>query len=375
MSWGGTGLVIRKRALPLDGRLLVGTFGLITLGLVTLYSAAGGPHVEGLPREFVLQAIWMGFGLVLFVIAAWLDPRHYERLSYPIWGGVTTLLALVPLIGIARKGSRRWLDLGPLYLQPSELMKLALVLAMARWFSVRHRDDGWGLKELTFPTLLFLGVPAVLIFSQPDLGTTLMLSFIHAGLCFVVGLRWRTLLALVVVAALSAPIAYTHALDPYQQRRVDTLLNPEADPKKTGYQTIQGKWAIGSGQVFGKGWRESTQGRLRFLPEHHTDFIFSVYAEERGFVGSAALIFLYLFQMITGLSVAWNARDRFASLLAAGVVCIFATHFFVNLGGVLGLLPVTGVTLPLMSYGGSSVLTMLCGCGILLSVSMRSKRT
>lgn len=374
MSWGGTGLVIRRKRLALDWRLVFSAAALCAVGLSTLFSAVDSPTSQALPREFVQQGIWLALGTVALIISASIDPRVYERLAYPIWTVITVLLALVPILGVARKGSTRWIPIGPIHLQPSELMKIGLILALARWFASRHRDDGWGLRESAFPAVLFLGLPAVLVFTEPDLGTTMMLVFIFSGLMFVVGLRWRTLAAILLVGTLSLPLAYTYALKPYQRARVDTVIHPEADADGKGYQSIQGKWAIGSGQVWGKGWREGTQGRLRFLPEHHTDFIFAVYSEERGFIGSAALILLYLWHMVLGLSIAWNARDRFASLLAAGVVCIFAAHFFVNLGAVLGVLPVTGVTLPFLSYGGSSVLTMMTGVGLLLSVSMRTRR-
>jgi rod shape determining protein RodA len=221
------------------------------------------------------------------------------------------------------------------------------------------------------PALLFLVPLCSLTFFEPDLGTTLFLIFIFAGVTFVVGLRWRTLVALALVAALSAPLAYRYVLDDYQRERVDILFAPDADPKGKGYQAIQGRWAIGAGRLTGVGWNKGTQGRLRFLPEQHTDFIFSVYAEERGFLGCVVALGLYFSLLMLGLLVAWNARDRFGSILAAGVVTILLCQIGINLGGVLGLLPITGVTLPFMSYGGSSVITILLGIGMLLSVSMR----
>jgi rod shape determining protein RodA len=302
-----------------------------------------------------------------------IDTRWYQRAAYGLYGAVVLLLGAVLLVGAVHGGSQRWLPLGPINIQPSELAKLALVLACARYFAARPRTDGYGLRELIAPALVFLFPLCALIFVEPDLGTTLFLICIFAGISFVVGLRWRTLALLVLVAAISAPLAYNYVLDDYQKVRVDVLFAPDADPKGKGYQAIQGRWAIGSGQITGKGWGQGTQGRLRFLPEQHTDFIFSVHAEEQGFLGSLVALGLYFGQMLLGLLVAWRARDRFGSILAAGVVTILFAQVCINLGGVLGLLPITGVTLPLMSYGGSSVITVLLGLGMLLSVSTRRR--
>lgn len=368
-----TGILVRRRGRFIDWRIVLTTLGLVGVGLATLFSAAGSPLSEELPREFVRQVAFIGLGLVLMTFLSFLDPRIWERLAYVAWGGVCVLLLLVLVFGTIRNGSQRWFQVGPVAIQPSEMMKLALVLATARWFGARHRPDGWGLREILFPTLLLLGIPAILVFVEPDLGTAMMLTFIYLGMSFVVGLRWRTIAIAAVIGALTAPLAYRFVLDDYQRDRVVTLLNPDHDPKGKGYQTIQGRWAIGSGEWAGKGWRQGTQGRLRFLPEHHTDFIFSVFAEERGFVGCVSLLALYFTLLSLGVSVAWNAYDRFSALLATGIVCILFAHVAVNLGGVLGLLPVTGVTLPMMSYGGSSVLTVLSGIGLLLAVSMRGR--
>ncbi len=354
-----------------DWVLLLVTLALCGLGLVTLYSAAGSPLQDAAPRAFRMQAIYMGVGLVGMLALGFVEPRVFEQAAYVVFGVVVVLLVLVLLVGPVRGGSQRWLPIGPVNLQPSELAKIALVLACARFFSQRPREDGWGIKELAVPAVLFLGPLAALVFVEPDLGTTLFLCFIFAGISFAVGLRWRTLAVVALLAALTAPLAYRFVLDDYQRDRIDVLFAPQADPKGHGYQAIQGRYAIGSGEVLGKGWRQGTQGRLRFLPEQHTDFIFSVYAEEQGFLGCLGALTLYFGQMLLGLWIAWNARDRFGSILASGVVSILFCHVCINLGGVLGLLPITGVTLPFMSYGGSSVLTMLFAVGMLMSVSMR----
>lgn len=363
--------VIRERRLRFDWPLLAVTTALCLLGLATLYSATVSPFSDGTPVTFQRQAVFMGVGLVGLLALGTLDPRFYERAAYGVFGIVVGMLVVVLLMGAIRGGSQRWLDVGPFNIQPSELAKLALVLASARYFAARPREDGWGMRELLVPAALFLLPLAGLVFVEPDLGTTLFLIFTFVGLTFMVGLRWRTLAVVFLLGALAAPTGYFYVLDPYQRERVDTMLRPDADPKGSGYQSIQGRYAIGSGRWTGKGFGEGTQGRLRFLPEQHTDFIFSVYAEERGFLGSLALLALYFAQMLLGLWAAWNARDRFGSILASGVVTILFCQVCINLGGVLGLMPITGVTLPFMSYGGSSVLTMLLGIGLLLSVSMR----
>jgi rod shape determining protein RodA len=357
----------------MDWPLLTVTVSLCLLGLVTLYSAAGSPLIEGSPRVFRMQALFMALGFVLMGTMTLIDPRFYERMAYVVFGAVLVLLVIVGVTGLIRGGAQRWIPIGPFHLQPSELAKLAMVLALARFFAHRPKEQGWGLANLAVPMGIFLLPMAFLIFKEPDLGTSLFLLFVFAVMSFAVGLRWRTMAVVGLVAVLATPIAYKFLLDDYQRERIDVVLRPDADPRGKGYQTIQGRYAIGSGQFFGKGWGEGTQGRLRFLPEQHTDFIFSVYAEEQGFVGCVLALSLYFGQMLLGLWIAWNARDRFGSILAIGVVAVLFCQVFINLGGVLGLLPVTGVTLPFMSYGGSSVLTLLGGVGMLMSVSVRRR--
>lgn len=362
---------LRRRRRIMDWPLLVTTVVLCVVGLATLYSAAGSPLLEGAPRAFQMQALYMAIGFLLMLIVAMIDPRLYERGAYVFFGLTLLMLVLVLIVGPVRGGAQRWLPLGPFNFQPSELAKLTLVLAAARFFSGRPRPDGWGLRELAAPVGLLLLPVAFLVFKGPDLGTTLFLCAIFAVMVFVVGLHWRSLAIVCLVAGLAAPLAYFHVLGDYQRDRVDALISPDADPQGHGYQAIQGRYAIGSGQVLGKGWRQSTQGRLRFLPEQHTDFIFSVFAEERGYVGCVLVLLLYFGYMLLGVWIAWNARDRFSAILVSGIVGIFFCHVCINLGGVLGLLPITGVTLPFMSYGGSSAVTMLVATGMLLSVSIR----
>lgn len=362
---------VRRGGRHVDWPVILTTIALMVIGLLTLVAATQGPIGEEISERVIKQGVFMSVGLVAMMVVAFIDARVFEQTAYVFYGVVFVLLIAVLLFAPNVNGSQRWLPIGGFRLQPSELAKIALVLAASRWFSTRPREDGWGMRELIQPAAMFLMPMCALTFMEPDLGTTLFLCFIFAGLSFVVGLRWRTMAALVLIGTIAAPLAYQFVLSDYQRGRVDTLFAPEKQAKGSGYQAIQGRWAIGSGEVWGKGWRQGTQGRLKFLPEQHTDFIFSVYAEERGFVGSFFLLVLYFGQMILGLLVAWNARDRFSSLLASGIVTIWFCHVCINLGGVLGLLPITGVTLPLLSYGGSSVLTTMVGLGMLLSVSMR----
>lgn len=363
--------VIRQRKLRFDWPMLGLTVTLCAIGLTALWSATSSPFVTGVPRAFWMQCIYMGAGMVGALALSLIDPRIFERVAYVAYGIVIALLLAVLGLGVVRGGAEGWLALGPVHIQPSELAKLALVLASARYFAARPREDGWGIRELLVPAALFLLPLVVLVFVEPDLGTAVFLVLIFVGLSFMVGLRWRTLAAVALLGIVAVPSAYFWVLKPYQKERIEVLLHPDEDPKGKGYQSIQGLYAIGSGQVWGKGFGNGTQGRLRFLPEQHTDFIFSVFAEEHGFAGCLVSLLLYFGQMFLGLFVAWNARDRFGSILASGIVTILFCQVCINLGGVLGMMPITGVTLTFMSYGGSSLLTMLFGVGMLLSVSMR----
>ena len=283
------------------------------------------------------------------------------------------LLLLVPSIGFLGGGSRRWLDLGAFRLQPSELAKLALVLVLARYF---HRDAGretYRIIDLAGPVMLFL-LPAALILIQPNLGTAIMLGFIFGSMVLVAGIRFRSIVYLVVSGAIALSLAGNtlwSQLKPYQQQRLLTFLDPEADPLNSGYHIIQSKIAVGSGMFWGKGYMQGTQNQLRFLPEQQTDFIFSVFAEEWGFVYSVALLCLYFAVIWRGLQICFRAKDRFGAFVAFGVVVTIFWQIFVNISMVTGMIPVVGITLPFFSYGGSSMITLLVSVGFLLNVSMR----
>jgi rod shape determining protein RodA len=281
------------------------------------------------------------------------------------------LLLFVLVKGRYVMGARRWIGFGPVNFQPSELAKLAVAAALATWFhgDAEKRKDGYGLLGLAIP-LAITFVPAVLTLKQPDLGTALVICSVGFTQILFAKVRWKVIAILAVVAIGGATFAYPH-LKPYQKKRVETFLNPEGDVRGAGYHATQSMIAVGSGQALGKGWGQGTQTYLSFLPEQHTDFIFSVWAEEHGFLGCALLLALYFALVASAIDIAGNARDRFGNFLAVGITGMLFWQVTVNIGMVIGLLPVVGVTLPLMSYGGSSVLTIFFGIGLLANVGMR----
>lgn len=357
-----------------NGWLLLVTVLLMVVGLSSLVAAGVTPESVGIPRMVIKQAIYMGVGLTVAMLVTLVDYRVLLSAAYPLFAILIGLLLLVLVIGFVGGGSQRWIDLGIIRLQPSEFGKVLLVLVLARFLHERGQGRGLGVVDLLFTGLL-LGPAIGLIFLEPDLGTALLYTFLASTVVLFAGVRRKLLIVIVVLAVVLGPLtifgAYRYVLDDYQRDRVVTFLNPEQDPHGTGYQTIQSRYAIGSGRLTGKGFRQGTQAQLRFLPEQHTDFIFSVYAEERGWIGSVFLLGLYLAWLLLGLNVARQAKERFGALLAFGLTAVLAWQVMINLGGVLGLMPVTGVTLPLISYGGSSVLTVMICVGLLLNISMR----
>ena len=338
------------------------------LGIVTVYSATHGPETTGPSPLAMRQVMWFVAGCVGMLAAVSFDYRRLDRYAFLVYAVVVVALVLVPLVGRVAGGSRRWIALGPVSIQPSEFMKLALVIALAHYFA-RTPAARLGLREMVAPVVL-MAAPAVLILAQPDLGSAAMLGFVAVSMLVLGGvrLRWLILLATPVVAV--APLLWGH-LKPYQQQRILTFIDPNADPLGAGYHIIQSKIAVGSGMLWGRGFLRGTQNHLNFLPEQHTDFIFSVFSEEFGFVGAAALMLLYLGLVLRGLVIASRARDRFGVLLSLGVMSIVFWQVVVNVGMVTGLLPVVGIPLPFFSYGGSSLLGLLVGIGLVMNVSMR----
>ena len=336
-------------------------------GIVNLYSA-GYNRGEGTPL-YVKQLYWLAVGLGVMCVTLTYDYRHLEKLSYPIYILSILLLVAVMFGGKMVSGSRRWLPLGPLAFQPAEIAKIAIILALATYFNRRPRIEAMGLKDLILPGVLVM-IPVALIIKQPDLGSGILVALVAASLILFVGVRWRTLMGCGLTLVMLSPVIW-HFLKDYQRQRVLTFLDPGKDPLGAGYHILQSMIAVGSGQFWGKGFLQGTQSQLYFLPEQHTDFVFSVFAEEWGFVGSAVLLLLFTALALWGLLVARECKERFGHLLAVGVTALIFWQIFINLCMVTGFLPVVGIPLPLFSYGGSSLITTLLGVGFLLNIRMR----
>jgi rod shape determining protein RodA len=357
-----TGRVLE--VLHLDGPLLLAVLAVCVAGLVVLFSAAGEDV-----GVFLRQAARVGLGLGLMVAVAQVPPRILRAVAPWLYALGVLLLVAVALVGDIAMGAQRWLDLGFIRFQPSELMKIAVPLACA-----------WYLHDRPLPpdlrSLLVLGiailVPVLLIAEQPDLGTALLVAAGGGLVVLLAGLQLRYIVGLGALLAAAVPVLW-HFLHDYQRQRVLTFLNPQNDPLGAGYHTIQSQIALGSGGVFGKGYMNGSQAHLEFLPERSTDFIVAVIGEEWGLVGLSVLIVLYLFVLARGLYIAVHAQDTFARLIAGALTLTFAVYVFVNSGMVAGLLPVVGVPLPLVSYGGTSMVTLMAGFGILMSVHSRRK--
>jgi len=333
-----------------------------SVGFIMLYSAANGSFEPWAGR----QMIRFGVGLVFMLIVAMTNLRVWLKYSYTFYGLALLLLGAVELGGTIGMGAQRWIDLGIFNLQPSELMKIALVLALARYFHSGSIEDIGRPSYLLVP-LFMVAAPTALVLRQPDLGTALMLVIGSGAIFFVAGIRiWK--FALVLLAGLiSAPIGWQFLRD-YQRQRVLTFLNPENDPLGSGYHIIQSKIALGSGGLFGKGFMQGTQSHLSFLPEKQTDFIFTMLAEEFGLVGGLGLLGLYLLILAYGFRISLNCRNHYGRLVGMGVTTTFFLYVFINIAMVMGLIPVVGIPLPLISYGGTAMMTLLLAFGLLLSV-------
>jgi rod shape determining protein RodA len=345
----------------LDGPLMVTIMVLAALSLATVYSASGGGSFDralGQLRNF-------GVALVALWIVANIPPQQLMRLAIPIYVIGLTLLIAVALVGEARNGAKRWINLGFIGFQPSEIMKLGMPLVLAWYFHRREEALGW--QEYAIAVLI-LAIPTGLVFKQPDLGTSILVFASGFFVIFLAGLSWKAIVAAGASVAAIAPFVWPH-LKEYQRQRVITFLDPSADPLGAGYHITQSTIAIGSGGVLGKGWLNGSQAQLDFIPERSTDFILAVYGEEFGLIGNLLLIALYLIIIGRGLMIAMNAPTTFSRLVAGAVTLTFFTYAFVNIGMVSGLLPVVGVPLPLMSYGGTAIVSMMIGFGILMSVA------
>ncbi len=353
-----------SRVLHVDGPLLLGLLAVSATGLVALYSASGEDAATVLR-----QAGRIGVGLVVLFAVARVPSAFLRRAAPWLFAVGLGLLFAVLAYGDEGKGAQRWLDLGFIRFQPSEFMKIAVPMAVAWMCAGRPLPVGFGRAVLAAALIL---VPVALIEQQPDLGTALLVGAAGLFALFLAGLRWRIMFGLGLLATALTPLLW-RSLHEYQRQRVRTFLDPEQDPLGAGYHIIQSKIAIGSGGLFGKGWLNGTQSQLEFLPERSTDFIFSVFAEEFGLFGVLALLVAYLFIVGRGLWIAVNAQDTFSRLLAGSVTLTFFVYVFVNAGMVSGLLPVVGVPLPMFSYGGTAVVTLFAGFGILMSIHSHRK--
>ena len=359
-------LVDRRLIKHFDWVLLLLSMMVVTVGLVNLYSATSS---FGDRQIFYRQVLWVSIGFGVLLLSLFFNYHKLEKYAFHLYGLALALLATVLLIGPSIAGSRRWLLLGPVSLQPSELTKLMLILVLARLFYRRPFTSSLSFWDIVPPICLVL-IPFGLVLKEPDLGTALMLGFVAASMTIFVGVRWKTLAALAGSVLFFTPLVWNFLKD-YQKQRILTFLHPEQDPMGTGYHIMQSKIAVGSGQLMGKGYMESTQSHLSFLPEHHTDFAFSVLAEEWGFFGALLVILIFASIILWGLLVARSSRDMFGSLVAVGVVSMFFWHVTINIGMVTGIMPVVGVPLPFVSYGGSSIIVNMLALGLLMNVSMR----
>ena len=349
----------------IDLPLLAGILTLMTISLFVVYSA-GSQNMDMVVR----QMIRMGLGLFVMLLVAQISPFTYQKWAPHIFAAGIVLLVAVLLVGDMGKGAQRWLNLGIIKFQPSEVMKLSLPMMMA-WFLSKYtlppslKNTAWGFIIIATPTLL--------IAKQPDLGTSLLVASSGFFVMFLAGLSIRVLLGLAISISAFLPILWFYLMHGYQKQRVLTFLNPESDPLGSGYHIIQSKIAIGSGGTDGKGWLQGTQSQLEFLPERHTDFIFSVFSEEFGFLGVLLLLAVYAFIILRGMQIASRAQEAFTKLLAGSLTLTFFVYLFVNIGMVSGLLPVVGVPLPLVSYGGTSIVTLMASFGILMAIGTNKR--
>ncbi|MDF2179334.1 rod shape-determining protein RodA [Aliiglaciecola sp. CAU 1673] len=351
--------------LHIDPWLLLGLLILMGTGLVVIYSA-GGQDMDLILRQVIRLGLALG---VMFALAQ-VPPSFFMRVSiYFYFAGILMLVAVL-LVGDIGKGAQRWLDLGFMRFQPSEIMKLTVPMMLA-WYISRHHLPP-RIWQIIVGFLLLL-IPTLLIAKQPDLGTSLLIASSGIFVIFLAGISWRLITTAALLISGFVPILWMFLMQEYQKQRVLTFLNPESDPLGSGYHIIQSKIAIGSGGVSGKGWLQGTQSQLEFLPERHTDFIFAVFSEEFGLIGICLLLCLYCVIILRGMIIAMRAQEAYSKLLAGSITLTFFVYVFVNMGMVSGLLPVVGVPLPLVSYGGTSMVTLLAGFGMLMAISTQKR--
>jgi rod shape determining protein RodA len=352
-----------------DWTLFINVAALAVIGVINLYSAtsvARGAHAD----DYIQQIYWLVGGGILATVVAAIDYRHYERLGYVLYASGVVLLLLVFILGREIRGSSRWIYIGSYSFQPSEFMKLFLVIALAKYLHDDPKGEGRTLRDMVVPAVI-TAVPTALVMLQPDLGTGLILVLILVSIAALTNIQTRSVVGLAIAGAVLAPVFWSYGMRGYQNERINAWLNPNDNILGYNWDPHQARIAVGNGGWFGQGFMKGSQNQFLFLHEQHSDFPFPVFSEEWGFVGSLALVGLYGFLVLWCLRIAASAKDRFGAVLAVGIASIIFWHAVFNLGMVTGLLPVVGVTLPLFSYGGSSAMTVLIGVGLVMNVSMR----
>lgn len=351
-----------------DWTLLALVLGICAIGIINIYSAVFSIGEKQIPL-YLKQIQWVLLGSFFMMIIFLVDYRIINEAAYVIYGISVALLVVVLFYGYTTHGSQRWIALGGFSFQPSELMKLTIIIVLARYFDDHKSHEPYKLKELFIPFLIVFA-PFILILKQPDLGTALILMVIFAFMVIFIGVNWKSVAIAVAGCLMLVPIGW-HFLKDYQKDRLVTFLNPDKDPLGAGYHIIQSMIAVGSGGVFGKGFLKGSQTQLKFLPEQQTDFVFSVFAEEWGFVGALVLIILFMSLILWGMKIALHSRDLLGTLIAFGITALISCEVFINIGMVLGILPVVGIPLPFLSYGGSAMIVLLTAVGLLMNVSVR----
>ena len=357
--------LVRKKIRKMDHTLILKILIIIALSLSTVYTATAHRTISYFKKEL----IWTALGIIVYLSVSFIDYRKYAKYYRLIYIFNIGILLAVYGFGDSAKGAKRWIDLGVISIQPSEFSKLFIVLTFAEILILKYNKSFKGLKDLIFSGIHILPI-FLLIAMQPDLGTSLVLIFIYAVMVFVHGIDMKTVWRTIFLGAMSVPLAYMFLLKDYQKARIQTFLNPEADLMNSGWNVVQSKIAIGSGGFYGKGFLKGTQSKLRFLPESHTDFIGSVFLEERGFVGGVILIVLYLVFIMHIIKIGDSAEDEYGRLICYGIASIFFFHVIINVGMIMGIMPVTGLPLLFMSYGGSSFIFGFLMLGIVHSVKI-----
>lgn len=362
-------MIDRRLFINFDLSLIVIVLMLAAIGVINLYSAIYSYSRDIYFPLYLRQFLWIAIGLGIMIISLVIDYRIYDRYAYLIMAFSIALLMIVLITGRSISGSRRWLDLGFISFQPSEFSKIAVILSLTHYFQRKESPTGYSGKHLLFP-LSLIGLVLFLILMEPDLGTAAVVGMIAFSMILFVGIRLRALVILICLHLITLPFVWLFLKD-YQKKRVMTFLNPDLDPLGAGYHLIQSKIAVGSGGLWGKGYLQGTQNQLRFLPEQHTDFIFSVLAEEWGFLGAFFVMAVFLLLFLYALRITSRARDNAGAIMGFGIVSMFFWPTVINIGMTIGLLPVVGVPIPFLSYGGSSMVSVMLGVGILMNISMR----